>query len=409
MNVFTGATIVDLDAGTHRPGWAVGVQDGTVVAAGPADEVLGATGAGAQVVDLGGGYVLPGLINCHVHLDLGLPGPTFVHDEPADARVLRAMVNGQRALASGTTTVRLTGTKDHVEFSLRRLIDGGQVVGPRIFTAGFGITSTGGHGHTSFLEADGPAAFRRAARQQMAIGADLIKICVSGGIAGRHESGHDTQLFADEMAAAIGVAHQWGKHVTAHAGPSDGITTAIEQGIDCIEHGYYLDGATTELMAERGVWLVPTIGVSRCGEFYERIGAPCWMLEKGLASAEEHWQALQHAIAAGVRLAMGTDMYPHEPLEGTTATVRELEWYQDAGLSPLEALRTATTNPAELLRRSGTLGTLAVGAAADLVVVDEDPLVDVGALRGIRYVAKAGQVVRDDRTGLTVAPPEPGA
>jgi len=404
MQIFTGATFVDLDAGVHRPDWAIAVDDGQVVGTGPAASVVAEFGASADTVDLGGGYALPGLINCHVHLDLALPGPTFVHNETLDARVLRTMVNGQRTLASGTTTVRLTGTDGHVEFSLRRLIDAGQVVGPRIFTAGRGITSTGGHGHESFIEADGPAEFRRAAREQMTIGADLVKICLSGGIAGRYESGRDTQLFADEVSAAIDVAHKWNKHVTAHAGASDGIAVAIELGIDCIEHGYYLDKATTDLMAERGVWLVPTIGVSRCREFYERINAPCWMLEKGLSSDAEHWQALQFAIESGVRLAMGTDMHPDEPLNGTTATVCELGWYQEAGLSPLEALRTATVNPAQLLRSEGRIGTLQAGAFADLIVVDDDPLADVAALRGIRFVAKGGRVVRDDRIGVTVAP-----
>jgi len=405
MKIFTGATFVDLDSGEHRPGWAVAVDNGKVAAAGPLETVLAESGASPTTVDLGGGYVLPGLINCHVHLDLALPGPTYVHNETPDARVLRTMVNGQRALASGTTTVRLTGTEDHIEFSLRSLIEAGQVIGPRIYTAGKGITSTGGHGHESFIEADGPAEFRRAARGQMFIGADLVKICIAGGIAGRFESGRHTQLFADEIAAAIDVAHMWEKHVTAHAGSASGVATAVELGIDCVEHGYYLDKPTTDLMAERGVWLVPTIGVSRCGEFYERIGAPCWMIEKGLASAEEHWQALVFAIESGVRIAMGTDMHPYEPLNGTTATVCELEWYQEAGLSPLEALRTATINPAELLRVSGSIGTLAVGAHADLIVVDEDPLQDVAALRGIRFVSKGGRIIRDDRTGFMV----PGA
>lgn len=404
MRVFTGATIVDLDAGEHRPGWALGVHDGTIAVAGPAAEVLDAAGSDADVVDLDGGYVLPGLVNCHVHLDLSLPGASYVHDETPDARVLRTMINGQRALHAGATTVRLTGTADHVEFPLRQRIEAGQVLGPRIFTSGRGITSTGGHGHGTFIEADGPAEFRRAARAQVSIGADLVKICISGGIAGRYESGRDTQLFADEMAAAIEVAHMWGKHVTAHAGPSDAITIAIEQGIDCIEHGYFLDQATTDLMAARGVWLVPTIGVSRCGEFYERIGAPCWMMDKGLASADEHWAALQAAIRSGVRIAMGTDMFPDEELNGTTATACELVWYQEAGLSPLEALRTATVNPAVLLRQEGRIGTLAVGAHADLIVVDDDPLADAGAVRGIRFVAKGGEIVRDDRRGFTIAP-----
>lgn len=406
MRIFTGTTIVDLDAGDAHERWALAVDDdGKVAAVGPTDDVRSKAGDDAEIVDLEGGYVLPGLINCHVHLDLSLPGDSFLHDEARDARVLRMLVNAQRSLAAGATTVRLTGSQQHVDFTLRRAIEAGDVVGPRIFTSGRAIATTGGHGHGSgAVEVDGGPEFRRAVRQQIVAGADFIKVCISGGIAGRYETGRETQVLPDEIADAITIAHQWGRHVTAHAGPSDAISLAIEHGLDCVEHGYFLDAETAALMGERGVWLVPTIGVSRCGEFYDRIGAPCWMVDKALTSGEEHWKSLTNAIEAGVRISMGTDMFPYEPLNGTTATVCEIEWYQGAGLSPLEALRSATINPATLLGQSGTIGTLAQGAWADLIVVDDDPLADVTALRGIRYVVKGGRTVRDDHIGYTVAP-----
>jgi imidazolonepropionase-like amidohydrolase len=258
--------------------------------------------------------------------------------------------------------------------------------------------ATGGHGHTraGTIEADGADGFRSVVRQQMRQGADFIKICISGGIAGEHEAIRDAQLSKDEMRAVMETAHGSGKKVTAHAGPAGAIRDAIECGLDCVEHGYFLTEDVLQLMVERNVWLVPTIAVSRCEEFYAKIGAPDWMVRKALAAGELHWAALQGAIGRGVSIALGTDMLPAEPFEGTTATIRELEFYVAAGMTPLQALQSATCRAAEWLDTADQLGSLEAGKLADLIAVDGDPTEDISRMRRLRFVMKDGQIVRHD-------------
>jgi imidazolonepropionase-like amidohydrolase len=260
------------------------------------------------------------------------------------------------------------------------------------------IIATGGHGHTraGTIEADGPDDFRKKVRMQLKAGADLIKICISGGIAGEHEAIRDAQLSKDEMRAVMETAHGSGKKVTAHAGPSGAIKDAIECGLDCVEHGYFLDDATVALMVERGVWYVPTIVVSRCEEFFHKIGAPEWMIRKALDAGIGHFEALRTAIRSGVEIALGTDMMPAEPYEGTTATVRELEFYVEAGMTPLQAVRVATIQPARWLGVVEKQGTVEPGKVADLIAVDGDPTENISNLRKLRFVMKDGQVVRHD-------------
>jgi imidazolonepropionase-like amidohydrolase len=309
-----------------------------------------------------------------------------------------------RTLHSGVTTVRCVAEKDHADFALRKAIDTGLVPGPRIFTAGRALVCTGGHGHESSdtLECDGADGFRRGVRSQVRAGADLIKVMISGGIAGEHESIDTRQLTPDEIEAVISTAHSWGRKVTAHAGPAAVIREAVELGLDCVEHGYELTEDVAELMAERGTHLVPTLLVSRCGEFFDNLGVPRWMQERSLSAGPRHAKSYQMAVSAGVRVMLGSDMPPFEPFEGTTAAVRELEHMQAFGLDAPEALRAGTSVPGRWLDPSGTVGTIRAGARADLIAVDEDPMADVSALRTLRFVMKGGVVVRDDRRGLAV-------
>ncbi|HEX8966519.1 MAG TPA: amidohydrolase family protein [Chloroflexota bacterium] len=384
------------------PNAAVLVDGSRIAAIGPASDIRArADGNGqAQVVDLAGAHLLPGLINMHVHFGLILPGAAGdrMADESEAALALRMARNAEEALNAGVTTVRLTGERKHADFALKASIAGGETRGPRIFTAGMACIATGGHGHSraGTIEADGPDEFRKAVRMQLKAGADLIKICISGGIAGEHEAIRDAQLSKDEMRAVIETAHGSGKKVTAHAGPPGAIRDAIDCGLDCVEHGYFLTEEVIRLMAERDVWLVPTIVVSRCEEFYQRIGAPDWMVRKALTAGELHWAALQTAIREGIPIGMGTDMLPAEPYDGTTATVREMEFYAAAGMRPAEVLRSATIQPARWLGASDTLGSLQPGKVADAIAVDGDPTVDISRLRRLRFVMHDGRIVRHD-------------
>lgn len=396
--VLDSCALVDLESGQVRDDVTIAIEGDRIVS-------VGVDGAGADSdktrLDAGGGFVIPGLINCHVHFGLVLPGAEgeALAGESESALALRMAHNAALAVAAGVTAVRLVGERPYADIALRASVAKGETRGPRIFTAGPLLISTGGHGWElgSCVEADGADGFRAAARKQLRAGTDLIKISVSGGLAGKDEEVGDSQMTRAETSAVTEVAHARGKKVAAHAGPAEVIAMAIECGVDTIEHGYVLTPDTATLMVERNTWLVPTINVSRAPHFYEKIGAPEWYREKARAAGEIHWSGLKAAIDAGVRIAMGTDMMPHEEFDGTTVTVREIEFYVQAGLTPLDALRAATVNAADLLGQP-QLGRVAVGAMADLLILSRNPLEDITALRDIRTVVSRGAIAFD-RTG----------
>jgi imidazolonepropionase-like amidohydrolase len=390
-------SLVDVRSGDIAMNSAVRI-DGERITSIAQDSDLSPRERAETTVDLEGAYLLPGLINCHVHFGLVLPGAEGerLRGESEAALALRMAANASAALRAGVTTVRLVGERPYTDIALRESIARGETLGPRVLTAGPLLISVGGHGweFPGSLEASGPEGFRRAVREQLKHGTDWIKISVSGGIAGEHEVITDAQMTPDEIRAASDTAHGRGCRVAAHAGPAAVIEMAVEQGVDCIEHGYFLTESATALMADRGVWLVPTVNVSRAVAFYEKIGAPAWMVEKAIAAGKLHWAGLQHAIASGVRIALGTDMMPHEPFDGTTVTVREIEFMAEAGLSFLGAIQAATLHAAELLGISADVGTIEPGKSADLIAIGGDPLSDMAALRDLRLVVSRGRVIR---------------
>lgn len=371
---------------------------GIIAAVGTLAEAHAAVGDEARVIDLQGGFVSPGLINGHVHFGLALPGAAGdLVRQGTDADLLMVMADSaRRTLHAGITTARLVGESRGLDFSLRRGIKAGLIEGPRVITAGEALCCTGGHGwDADGIEGDGADDFRRLTRLQIRRGADLIKMCISGGIAGEHEEIHTPQLFDDEMEAIIKVAHDWGRKVTAHVGPTATLERAIKLGLDCVEHGYELTRGVTDLMAEKGVWYVPTITVSRCDEFFDAMGAPEWMKNRALSAGPRHWESLQNAIASGVRIAMGTDMPPAADYDGTTATVREMEFMEEAGMTATQVLVSATSDAAELIDATD-IGRIAVGMRADLIALREDPTETISALRSMDWVMLAGRVVRAD-------------
>jgi imidazolonepropionase-like amidohydrolase len=400
--VLTGVTVIDGTGGPPLDGAAIRVTDGRIAGVGAADGVLADAHRDGvdEVIELAGAFVTPGLINTHTHLSLGLPGAlgAALDRMTAHELVLYMADGARRTLEAGVTTVRCVAERDGADFALRRAIEAGQAIGPRIFTAGRALVCTGGHGHGhgDTRECDGPAEFRKGARREISLGADLIKVMISGGIAGEHEGMDTPQLQPDELEAVITTAHDWGRKVTAHAGPAGIIDKAVRLGLDCVEHGYHLTGDVARLMAERGVTLVPTLVVTRCGEFFDQLDVPCWMQQRSLAAGSRHLESYQMALEAGVEVMLGSDMPPFWEFEGTTATVRELEWMIEGGLAPPAALQAATIVPARWLGAAADLGTLEVGKRADLVALAADPLADRTAWRTIGLVMKGGQVVRND-------------
>lgn len=394
--VLVNLRLVDGDGSDPQEGLAVVIEDGVITrvareeAAGPLE----------GAIDLGGAFVMPGLVNMHNHFSLSLPGAggdAVSALGPHDLALYMADA-ARRTLLAGVTTVRCVAEKAGADFALRRGIDAGFVRGPRIRTAGRALCCTGGHGHDGddTLECDGADAFARGVRSQVALGADLIKIMISGGIAGEHEQITTAQLTRAEMAAAISTAHAWGRRVTAHAGPAAVIAEAVELGLDCVEHGYELTPEVARLMAERGAALVPTLVVTRAQAFFDDLGVPRWMQERSRGAGIRHLESYRAALEAGVEVLLGSDMPPYWDFEGTSAIVRELEHMEQGGLPAAGVIRAATSGPARWLGDEGRYGLLRPGHAADLIAMPGDPTASVGALRGLDFVMRAGVVVRDD-------------
>jgi imidazolonepropionase-like amidohydrolase len=258
------------------------------------------------------------------------------------------------------------------------------------------VDITAGHG-ASGETADGPYELVKAARREIGAGATWVKIAISSGIATPRGDIAEALMTEEEIAAVVDAAHRFGAKVTAHSGSPQATSTAVRLGIDCVEHGYFLTREVLREMKARGTFFVPTIVVSqpKTMPFFERIGSPPWYLERVRSVGPRHFEALRMAIEEGVRIGLGTDQFPFEENDGTTATVRELEYYVEAGMTPLAALRSATIDAASLLEVEKDIGTIEGGKYADLIAVRSDPTRSVSALRDIVLVMKGGEIVLD--------------
>lgn len=363
----------------------------------------------AQVVDLRKHFVLPGLIDCHVHLASDLGGVARqvegVTREPA-AAAYDALVNGRKTLFAGFTTVRNLGESDGVTLALRDAVNAGKVVGPRIFDAGISISTKSGHSdHTLGFRQDLHAALdsantcngvdscRLAARKQIARGVDLIKIATTGGVNSPIGLGVGKQMFDDEAKALIETAHLYGKKVAAHAHGGDGITVALAHGADSIEHGTLLDETGIKLFLKSGAYYVPTL--STVNGYIERLKNDPGAYTTAVREKIE-WRikitgdSLRKAYPRGVKIAFGTDAGVSK--HGRNAD--EFELMVKHGMSPAAAIEAATINAAKLLGQDKDLGTLEPGKRADLIAVEGDPLKDVAALKNVSFVMKDGVVVK---------------
>ena len=357
-----------------------------------------------QNIDLPTSTCLPGLIDSHVHLTMEF-SPTTYSDKfrlnVADFAI-RSTVYAKRTLDAGFTTVRNLADNDNESIALRNAINAGVVPGPRIFTAGKAIGSTGGHadptdGYRKDLAGDpgpkdgivnSPEDAWKAVREHYKDGADAIKIMPSGGVLDESASVDNSQMTIEEIKAVVTAAHDYGFTVAAHAHGAEGIRRAILGGVDSIEHGTYMDDADMKLMKEHGTWLVPTIIAGKYVE--EQANKPGVFPPQVAAKAKLVGPIIQatagKAYKAGVKIAFGTDaaVYPH----GQNA--KEFVYMVEAGMPPMFVIQAATTHAAQLLKKEKDLGSVAPGKFADLIAVEGNPLDNVALLQKVGFVMKAG-------------------
>jgi imidazolonepropionase-like amidohydrolase len=360
-------------------------------------------------LDLSGRFVLPGLIDCHVHLAMDGPPDSRLQGDWAWTTLLM-LKHAQNSLAAGITTVRDVGGRHGLEFSVRRSIEQGLWIGPRMQLAGklLSITSAGTEYYDGmYREADGVDEVRKAAREQLKAGADLIKVLATGAVLTPDEQPGAVQFGLDELTVAVEEARKVGKGVAAHAHAMQGIRNAVEAGVRTIEHGTYLnrDERLMATMAERGIFLVPTLKAGFDVLSGDRPGVPTWIREKMKAVQEDAMLSVRRALEYGVPIAMGTDAATPYNYHGDNAM--ELVWMQEAGLNPMQAIVASTANAARALGWDSWLGTLEPGKVADLLVVAGNPLDNLRLLadqRHIELVIKDGQVVAGPLTELSEVP-----
>jgi imidazolonepropionase-like amidohydrolase len=382
-----------------RNGYVV-TEAATIVAVGSGDPKRGASTAGIRQVDLAGRTLLPGFIDCHVHLTMRAEAAPIPIVSPMDQMVaiVHASINALNTLQSGVTTVRDCGAPHHIDFALRRAAESGLCLTPRLVLSGRALCMTGGHGwHLLGHEVDGADEVRRAARLELKAGADNIKLIASGGILTRGTDIGNPQFTVDEMRAAVEEAHSAGKTANAHAHGAEGIKRAVAAGVDSIEHAYFIDSEGIDMMLARSTVLVATsAAVRNVVRHGVAAGIPADIVEKAKSAIDAHVSGFRSAHRAGVPLAMGTDS--GVPFTRHGNNLDELKYLVEMGLSPQEAIRVATLDSARLLRLDDRLGSLEEGKNADLIIVDGDPIADISVLRQpdrIRQVILNGQPVLD--------------
>ena len=403
--------LFDGSGDSARERMVIRIEGERIAAVEPESEIT--ISEGAVTIDLSGATVLPGLIDCHTHLNSRADrfDPIYTFRTSPFQKAFAAVKNAKTTLEAGFTTVRDLGSSPFIAVDLRDSINEGFLVGPRVVASGPSISITGGHGDVNsyapqvrvmmfpeerdFRFADGLDQMRHVVRAQLKYRVDVIKVHATGGVMSLGDAPGAPQFTREEIAVAVQEAHAAGKKVAAHAHGAEGIKNAIRAGVDSIEHGSLIDDEGIRLMIERGTWLVADIYnddylLGKAIEFK----LPQESIDKEKLIGRTQRENFAKAVEAGVKVAFGTDagVYPHGDNARQFATMVRF------GLAPARVIRSATSDAAELLGRAADVGRVAPGLFADLVAVADDPLADVRALERIGFVMKGGTVYVDRLT-----------
>jgi imidazolonepropionase-like amidohydrolase len=394
--------LIDVRSGRVLNNQAILIEGDRIKEVGATATVTGHAPQNARVIDLSNATVLPGLIDCHTHLTMELGGIAQGFTTSIPRQALLGAKNAKVTLEAGFTSVRNLHAAGFSDIALRDAINAGDVPGPRISAAGPAIGPTGGHADESSLApefhhradgiADGVPGVIAKTRENIKYGADCIKIMSTGGVLSKGDSPEAGQYSDEELKAIIDEAHRLHRKVAAHAHGASGMKQAILAGIDSIEHGSYINDENMALMKERGTYLVPTLYLTDWFmENYKRIGVPQYMVDKANQVMPIMRQNAGRAFKSGVKVAFGTDaaVYPHG-LNG-----REFAVYVKLGMTPMQAIQSATVNAADLLGWSDRVGAIEAGKFADLIAVSGDPTADITTLERVSFVMKGGQVFKD--------------
>ena len=393
--------LLDVKDGSLKSNQAIAIEGDKISSVGPVSAVKASTND--RVIDLPNATVLPGLIDAHTHLTFN---PQFGYESLAISVPREALIGARNArvtLNAGFTAVRNVGAQGYADVALRDAINAGDVPGPRVLASGPPLGITGGHCDNDLLPyeyhateggvADGVEQVQHKVREVIKYGADLIKICATGGVLSKGDDPNASQFTLEEMKAIVADAHRLGRKVAAHAHGAQGVIWASEAGVDSIEHGHLMNDAAIATLKKDGTYLVPTLYLTDWHrEHAAEAHLPDFAKKKMELVSEVGKANVKKAIAAGVKIGMGTDaaVYPH----GLNA--HELAVYVSLGMSPLQAIQTATINDADLLGWSDKVGTLEPGKWADIIAVDGNPLDDITTLQRVKFVMKGGEVVKND-------------
>lgn len=397
--VVRAGKLLDVKTGKTLSDQAIVIEGGKIVSVGPAADAP----TGATLINLSNATVLPGLIDAHTHITFN---PNFGYETLGISIPRQALVGAHNArvtLEAGFTTIRNVAAYGYSDVALRDAINAGDVPGPRMLVSGPALSITGGHCDNNLLPfeyhatnegvADGIEAVQHKTREVIKYGADLIKICATGGVLSKGDDPNASQFTLEEMKTIVAEAHRLGRKVAAHAHGAQGVIWASEAGVDSVEHGHLMNDAAIATLKKNGTYLVPTLYLMDWQrENAARANLPDYARRKMEMVSETGQNAARKAFAAGVKIAMGTDaaVYPH----GLNA--HELAVYVRLGMTPLQAIQSATINDADLLGWSDKIGTIEPGKWADIIAVDGDPLQDITTLQHVKFVMKGGEVVKNE-------------